>query len=91
MLKALQWTIENPDEAAQILNKANPTSDVAAATGEIKLMTPYVKPTGANAPIGTLDQQRVARAIAILQGAGLMPPGLAPDAVAAFDLTPKAP
>jgi NitT/TauT family transport system substrate-binding protein len=89
MLKALQWTIENPDEAAQILNKANPTSDVAAAKGEITLMAPYVKPAG-SAPIGAFDQQRVARAIAILQGAGLMPPGLAPDAVVAFDLTPKA-
>ena len=28
----------------QILKKANPTADIAAATGEIKLMTPYVKP-----------------------------------------------
>jgi len=90
MLKALQWTIENPDDAAQILKKANPTADVAAATGEIKLMTPYVKPTG-NAPIGSFDQQRVARSIAILQGAGLMPAGLTPDAVVAFNLTPVAP
>ena len=90
VLKALQWTIEHPDEAAQILNKANPTSDVTAAKGEITLMTPYVKPTG-TAPIGSIDQQRVARAIAILQGAGLMPSGLAPDAVVDFALTPKAP
>ena len=52
-------------------------------------MTPYVKPTG-NAPVGSLDQQRVAKAIAILQGAGLMPAGLAPEAVVAFDVTPKA-
>jgi NitT/TauT family transport system substrate-binding protein len=89
MLKALKYTIENPDDAAAILNKANPTSDVAAAKGEITLMAPYVKP-GGNAPIGALDQQRVAKAIAILQGAGLMPAGLAPDAVVAFDLTPKA-
>jgi NitT/TauT family transport system substrate-binding protein len=87
-VKALQWTIENPEDAAAILKKAQPAADVAAATGEIKLMTPYVKPTGTNAPIGSLDQQRVARAIAILQGAGLMPAGLAPDAVVAFDLTP---
>jgi NitT/TauT family transport system substrate-binding protein len=88
-LKALQWTIDNPDEAAQILKNANPAADIAAATGEIKLMTPYVKPTG-NAPVGSLDQQRVAKAIAILQGAGLMPAGLAPEAVVAFDVTPKA-
>jgi NitT/TauT family transport system substrate-binding protein len=89
MLKALQWTIDNPEEAAQILKNANPAADLAAATGEIKLMSPYVKPTG-NAPIGYLDQQRVAKAIAILQGAGLMPAGLAPEAVVAFDVTPKA-
>jgi NitT/TauT family transport system substrate-binding protein len=89
MLKALQWTIENPDDAAAILKKANPTADVASASGEIKLMAPYVKPTG-NAPIGSFDQQRVARAIAILQGAGLMPAGLTPEAVVAFNLTPVA-
>jgi NitT/TauT family transport system substrate-binding protein len=87
-LKALQWTIENPEEAAAILKKAQPAADVAAATGEIKLMTPYVKPAGTSAPIGALNQQRVAKAIAILQGAGLMPAGLAPEAVAAFDLAP---
>ena len=51
-------------------------------------MTRYVKPTVTNAPIGALDQQRVARAIAILQGSGLIPSGLTPEAVVAFDLTP---
>ena len=87
-LKALQWTIDNPAEAAQILKDANPTADLASATGEIKLMTPYVKPANAKAPFGGLDQQKVARAIAILQGAGLIPSGLTPDAVVKFDLTP---
>jgi NitT/TauT family transport system substrate-binding protein len=88
-LKALQWTIDNPAEAAQILKDANPTADLASATGEIKLMTPYVKPSTAKAPFGGLDQQKVARAIAILQGAGLIPSGLTPDAVVKFDLTPS--
>jgi len=86
-LKGLQWTIENPEQAAEILKAAQPAADVAAATGEIKLMAPYVKPSAANTPIGALDEQRVARAIAILQGAGLMPAGLKPQAVVAFDLT----
>ena len=90
MLKALQWTMDNPDQAAAILQKANPAADPAAAIGEIKSMTPYVKPAAAGAPIGALDQQRVARAIAILQGAGLMPAGLAPDKVVALDLVPGA-
>jgi len=89
-LKGLKYTIDHPDEAAQILKKAQPTADVAAATGEIKLMTPYVASSGASSPFGSLDQQKVARAIAILQGAGLIPSGLTPDSVVAFDLTPKA-
>jgi len=89
-IKALQWTIANPEEAAQILKNAQPAADVAAATGEIKLMSPYVTPTGTNAPVGSFDQQKVARSIAILQGAGLMPPGLTPDQVVAFALTPTA-
>jgi NitT/TauT family transport system substrate-binding protein len=88
MLKALQWTMDNPDQAAAILQKAQPAADPAAAVGEIKAMTPYVKPSTAGAVVGALDQQRVARAIAILQGAGLMPAGLAPDKVVAFDLVP---
>jgi NitT/TauT family transport system substrate-binding protein len=87
-LKGLKWTIENPKEAADILKEAQPTADLAAATGEITLMAPYVKPSAATAPIGALNQQQVARAIAILQGAGLIPSGLTPDAVVNFDLTP---
>jgi len=89
LLKAVAYTIEHPEEAAAILHKAQPAADVAAATGEIKLMTPYVKATN-GAPIGSFDQQRVARAIAILQGAGLIPAGLTPEAIVAFDLAPKA-
>jgi NitT/TauT family transport system substrate-binding protein len=87
-LKALKWTIDNPADAAKILKDANPAADLAAATNEIKLMAPYVKPAVASAPFGGLDQQQVARAIAILQGAGLIPSGLTPDAVVDFSLTP---
>jgi NitT/TauT family transport system substrate-binding protein len=87
MLKALKYTIDHPEEAAEIMNKAQPAADKAAATGEIKLMTPYVT-SGAGA-FGALDEQRAARAIAILQGAGLIPAGLTPDKVVDFDLTPK--
>jgi NitT/TauT family transport system substrate-binding protein len=89
-LKALQYTIEHADEAAQILHDAQPAADVAAAKGEITLMAPYVKPADTKAPIGALDQQQVVRAIAILQGAGLIPSGLTPDAVVDFSLTPQA-
>jgi len=86
-LKALKYTIEHPDEAAQILKKAQPAADVTAALGEITLMTPYVT---SGAGVGVMEQERVARAIATLQGAGLIPAGLTPDAVVDFSLTPKA-
>nr|BFE66677.1 ABC transporter substrate-binding protein [Dactylosporangium thailandense] len=86
-LKALKYTIEHPDEAAQILKKAQPAADVTAAVGEITLMTPYVSSGSA---IGVMEQERVARAIATLQAAELIPAGLTPDAVVDFSLTPKA-
>ncbi|WP_327008031.1 ABC transporter substrate-binding protein [Dactylosporangium sp. NBC_01737] len=86
-LKAVKYSIEHPDEAAQILKKAQPAADITAAVGEITLMTPYVS---SGAAIGAMDQERVARAIATLQAGGLIPAGLTPDAVVDFGITPKA-
>lgn len=88
-LKGLKYSIEHPDEAAQIMKKAQPAADITAAVGEITLMTPYVSSAGSGAPVGALDERRVARAIATLQGGGLIQPGLTPDAVVDFNLTPK--
>ncbi|MEV4760307.1 ABC transporter substrate-binding protein [Micromonospora sp. NPDC049559] len=90
LMKGLQYTIEHPDEAVDILHKAQPSSNPAAAKGEIDAMSPYVRPAN-NAPIGSMDQQRVAKALAILQGSGLFKgENLTPDQVVNFDLTPKA-
>ncbi len=87
ILAGVRYTVEHPDEAGAIMRKYNPTIDAAAAAGEIRLMTPYVG--AGDAAFGTLDQRRVARAIAILQGAGLFPPGLTPDRILATDLVPQ--
>ena len=86
-MKGLQYTVEHPDEAAAILNKADPTAKVPAAIGEITAMKPYVSPP-AGAPIGHFDQERVAKGIAILSGAGLMPTGLTPDKLVDFSFIP---
>jgi NitT/TauT family transport system substrate-binding protein len=83
MLQGLQYTLDHPDEAAAILNKAEPSAKIPAAVGEINAMKPYTSPPN-GAPLGFLDQQRVARSIAVLQGNGLMPAGLTPDKVADF-------
>jgi NitT/TauT family transport system substrate-binding protein len=82
-LHGLQYTIEHPQEAAEIMKKAQPAADITAAVGEITLMTPYVKPSG------VIDKQRVAGAIATLEKNGLIPAGsLTPEAVVDFALAP---
>jgi NitT/TauT family transport system substrate-binding protein len=88
-LKALQYSIDHPDEAGQILKKFNPTADAVAATGEIKLMTPYVGSAASGVTVGALEEQRVARGIAILQSSGLIPSGLTPDKIVNFSLAPN--
>jgi NitT/TauT family transport system substrate-binding protein len=81
-LKGLQYTLEHPDEAARILKKAQPAADLTAAVGEITLMSPYVKPSG------EIDKDRVTKALATLQGIGLIQPELTADSVVDFDLAP---
>ncbi|MEU8238213.1 ABC transporter substrate-binding protein [Actinoplanes missouriensis] len=83
-LRGLRYTMEHPDEAAQILKKAQPAADVTAAVGEITLMAPAVKPSG------EIDKNRVAAAIATLRSGELIPPGLTPEAVVDFSLVPAA-
>lgn len=81
-LRGLAYTLEHPEEAAQILKKAQPAADVTAAVGEITLMAPHVKASG------VIDRQRVADALRILEDGGLIPPGLTPDSVVDFGLAP---
>jgi NitT/TauT family transport system substrate-binding protein len=86
MVKALKYTNDHPEEAAQILNKAQPTAAIDTATAEINIAKPYV---GTGNAVGTFDQARVAKAIATLQGNGLIPAGLTPTDVVDFNVAPK--
>ncbi|MBE1485100.1 ABC transporter substrate-binding protein [Plantactinospora soyae] len=88
-LKGLQYTVEHPEEAAKIMKANNPAVNEQGAAAEIKLMTPYVTSAPGNV-VGALDEQRAARAIAVLQGAGLIPGGLTPEKVIDFTIAPKA-
>jgi NitT/TauT family transport system substrate-binding protein len=91
MLEALAWTIKNPEAAAKILVKYNPTAVEASAVGEITSMAPYVDSSSSGTAIGAMDQQRVARSIALLEGQGLIPAGsLTPSKIVDFAVTPKA-
>ncbi|MGC4747967.1 ABC transporter substrate-binding protein [Micromonospora sp. DT201] len=80
VLKGLQYSIEHPEEAAAILNKAKPTYTVAAGKGEIDAMSPHVRPTK-GAPIGFMAEEQVAQTISVLRAANLIPSGLTPEEV----------
>lgn len=90
LLRGLEYSIVNPKEAGEILKKNVPATNADAAAAELELMAPYVRSAGSGAEIGTLDAQRVARNIAILQGAGAIPAGLTPEQVADLSVMSKA-
>ncbi|HEX6500249.1 MAG TPA: ABC transporter substrate-binding protein [Micromonosporaceae bacterium] len=89
LMKSLQWSIDHPDEAGQILHEYQPQQDPTTAAAEMTLMASYVRSSSSGVPVGAFDQQRVARSIAILQAAGAIKQGLTPDQVVDFDLAPK--
>src|SRR6266545_4807433 len=66
-----------------------PAQDANVAAGELTLMKQYVNSSGSGTSVGALEQQRVARSIALMQGANAIPAGLTPDRLVNFDLTPK--
>ncbi|MFK3981194.1 ABC transporter substrate-binding protein [Micromonospora sp. NPDC050397] len=86
-LRGLAYTIDHPEEAAEIMKRHNPAVNVQGAATEITLMTPYVRPEP-DAPIGVVDRARATRSIGVLEQAGLIPAGLTPEAVVDFDLVP---
>jgi len=89
ILKGLAYAVENPQEAGTIYAKYQKAQPARAAGGEMALMAPYVKSSASGGQVGALDQSRVARNIAILQGAGTIPTSFRPDEVVSFDFLPK--
>jgi NitT/TauT family transport system substrate-binding protein len=90
LLKGLEDSITNPTEAGEILKKYVATANPQAAAAELGLMASFVRSEASGVPVGALDSQRVARSIAILQGAGQIQAGLTPEKVIDFSLVPKA-
>ncbi|MFX0591620.1 ABC transporter substrate-binding protein [Melissospora conviva] len=89
LLKGLEYSLENPREAAEILAENGEAVNVDSATAELELMASYVRASNAGVTLGSLDAQRVARSIAILQGSGAIPDGMTPEQIISFDLAPK--
>ncbi|MEV0714012.1 ABC transporter substrate-binding protein [Asanoa sp. NPDC050611] len=88
LLKGLETAIGNPDEAAAVLKQNAPTTDLKSAAAELTLMGPFVQ--GSGVPAGSLDKERIARSIAILEESGQIQAGLTPEQVVSFDLVPGA-
>lgn len=90
LMKGLEHALTNPQEAGDILKKNVDASNPAAAAAELRLMAGYVRSSNSGTQIGTLDSGRVAKSIAILQGAGSLKQNITPDQIIDFDLAPKA-
>jgi NitT/TauT family transport system substrate-binding protein len=88
-LKGLRDAVENPAEAGKIYAKYQKIQPPPVATAENALLVPYVKSAAGGATVGALDTQRVARNIAILQGAGVIPAVFEPTEVVTLDYLPK--
>jgi NitT/TauT family transport system substrate-binding protein len=89
LLHGLEDSLANPQEAAGILKKRDATANPDAAKAELELMGAYVRSAGSGEKLGGIDLQRVARSIAILEGAGQIPAGLKPEQIISVDLVPK--
>jgi NitT/TauT family transport system substrate-binding protein len=91
LLRGLEYAVTNPQEAGEIMAKrAGQKAPVAAR--EMELSKPYVIAAGAS-KVGVLDEARVARMVASLEGNGLIPQGsnpTLPGKLVRFDLAPKA-
>lgn len=88
LMRGLEDAIADPEQAGQILAERVPEANPEVAAQELVLMEPYVQPVDPAAPLGSLDGQQLSQSIAILESAGAIPEGLAPEDVVTFELTP---
>jgi NitT/TauT family transport system substrate-binding protein len=86
LLKGLVYSVDNPQEAGEILHKNVPASAAGPAAAELQLMDTFVRPSGAT--VGEIDPERVAGSIKTLQDAGAIPAGLTPEQLIDSSLTP---
>ncbi|MBQ1072046.1 ABC transporter substrate-binding protein [Micromonospora sp. C31] len=90
LMKGLEYALTNPQEAGELLKKNVDAANPAAAAAELQLMAGYVRSSNSGTQLGTLDSGRVAKSIAILQGAGALKQNITPDQIIDFSLAPKA-
>jgi NitT/TauT family transport system substrate-binding protein len=90
LLRGLADAIDDPAAAGAIMHKYVASVSPESAAAELSLLAPYVRSAAAGVPVGALDPNRVARSIAVLQGAAQITPGLTPTDVLTPALLPTA-
>jgi NitT/TauT family transport system substrate-binding protein len=84
LVRGFRYAVDHPEEAGQIVHKAAPAVSAASATGELRLLKPYV-----DSPVANPDL--VARSIALLQGIGMIPTPIKPEQVFDFAVANSGP
>jgi NitT/TauT family transport system substrate-binding protein len=81
-IEGLRYTLQNPEEAIQILSDRNPGAVEVPEPfiAQIGVMAPYITARGED-QIGVMDEAQVMRCISVLESAGLIPPGIEPEAI----------
>jgi NitT/TauT family transport system substrate-binding protein len=88
IMRGVRYGVNNPEEIGKVLHGIDNTVDAAQAAQELAILKPNSLP-GGGAPVGTFDEARTAKSIALLQDLGLIPPGLTPADIADTRFLPK--
>jgi NitT/TauT family transport system substrate-binding protein len=83
LTRGLQYAVDHPDEAGQIVHAAAPGTPAGGAAAELRLLKPYVGSPQASPEL-------VARSVALLQGIGMIPGPVPPEQVFDFTVAPSA-
>jgi NitT/TauT family transport system substrate-binding protein len=79
-----EYSIDNPQEAAEIQAQYVEEGNVEVAAAELEIMESYSRQAGT--PIGAIDEVRIAQTIALLESTGAITAGLTAEDVLASNL-----
>ncbi|GAB7045028.1 ABC transporter substrate-binding protein [Catenuloplanes indicus] len=88
IMRGVKYGVSNPEEIGTVLHGIDNTADAGQAAQELAILKPNSLPA-AGVAVGTFDEARMARNIALLQELGLIPAGLTPADVADTRFLPE--
>lgn len=72
LMRGLEYSIDNPQEAAEILARRAAGQKAEIAASEIEIMAPFVRPADFEEPVGSLDPEKLQGMIDLLDQAGVL-------------------